>query len=56
MKKTLPLIPVGHPEFKWTSGADVQSTWNRYTGWVPPSGSWIKPVQPIVRTPTFAKA
>ena len=26
-KKTMPWIPVGHPDFKWTSGADVQATW-----------------------------
>ena len=36
VKKTIPRIPVGHPDFKWTSGADVQSTWRKY-GWVPPS-------------------
>ena len=35
-KKTMPWIPVGHPDFVWTSGADVQKTWRRY-GWVPPS-------------------
>ncbi len=35
VKKTMPIIPVGHPDFKWTSGADVQATWKRY-GWVPP--------------------
>jgi hypothetical protein len=33
-----PWIPVGHPDFKWTSGANVQLTWYRYTGWLPPSG------------------
>lgn len=33
-----PIIPVGHPDFKWTSGANVQLTWYRYTGWLPPSG------------------
>lgn len=36
VKKTMPIIPVGHPDFKWTSGADVQSTWRKY-GWTPPS-------------------
>jgi hypothetical protein len=36
VKKTMPIIPVGHPDFKWTSGADVQATWRRY-GWTPPS-------------------
>lgn len=44
-KRTLPLVPVGHPNFKWTSGADVQATWHRYTGWIPPSGNWLKPIE-----------
>lgn len=35
-KRTNPWIPVGHPDFVWTSGADVQKTWRKY-GWVPPS-------------------
>jgi hypothetical protein len=55
MKTTLPLIPVGHPDYKWRSGADVQATWHRYTGWTPPSGSWVKPLQPIQSTPAFIK-
>jgi hypothetical protein len=38
-----PLIPVGHPDFKWTSGADVQATWHRYTGWTPPSANHPQP-------------
>ena len=42
---TMPIIPVGHPSYKWTPGADVQSTWHKYTGWIPPSGRWIKPVE-----------
>lgn len=33
---TLPRVPVGHPDYKWTSGADVQATWRKY-GWTPPS-------------------
>lgn len=37
--RTTPWIPVGHPDFKWTSGADVQATWHRYTGWTPPSAN-----------------
>ncbi len=41
----IPRIPVGHPEYKWSSGADVQATWHKHTGWTPPSGRWIKPVQ-----------
>lgn len=36
MKKTFPWVPVGHPKFQWTSGADVQATWRKY-GWTPPS-------------------
>lgn len=44
-KKTLPLIPVGHPDYKWTSGADVQATWRKY-GWVAPSG---QPSVPVLR-------
>lgn len=55
MKTTLPLIPVNHPDYKWRSGADVQATWHRYTGWTPPSGSWVKPLQPIQSTPAFIK-
>lgn len=35
-RRTEPLIPVGHPEFIWTTGADVQATWRKY-GWTPPS-------------------
>lgn len=42
-KKTLPWIPVGHPDYKWTSGADVQALWRRY-GWTPPSGVAAAPV------------
>jgi hypothetical protein len=34
--KTMPWIPVGHPDFKWSSGADVQALWRKY-GWTPPS-------------------
>lgn len=33
-KRTDPLIPVGHPDYVWTTGADVQATWRRY-GWLP---------------------
>jgi hypothetical protein len=35
-KRTEPWIPVGHPDFKWSTGADVQALWRRY-GWTPPS-------------------
>jgi len=55
-KRTLPLIPVGHPDYKWTSGADVQATWHRYTGWTPPSGRWLKPVIEVEqRAPKFLR-
>lgn len=43
MKRTEPWIPVGHPEYKWTSGADVQATWRKY-GWTPPSGVIAPPL------------
>jgi hypothetical protein len=29
-----PTIPASHPDFKWTTGADVQATWRRF-GWKP---------------------
>jgi hypothetical protein len=44
-KKTNPWIPVGHPDFKWTSGADVQSLWRKY-GWTPPSENMTPPPAP----------
>jgi hypothetical protein len=34
-KRTEPFTPVGHPNYNWTPGADVQATWRRY-GWIPP--------------------
>jgi hypothetical protein len=58
MRKTIPMIPVGHPHYKWTSGADVQATWHKYTGWTPPSGRWIRPAEqePVVRdTPVWVR-
>lgn len=36
MTKTIPWVGVGHPDYKWTSGADVQALWRKY-GWTPPS-------------------
>lgn len=33
-KRTDPIIPVGHPDYVWTNGADVQATWRRF-GWIP---------------------
>jgi hypothetical protein len=35
-RRSDPWIPVGHPDFKWTSHADVQALWRKY-GWTPPS-------------------
>lgn len=51
-KKTVPWIPVGHPEFKWLSGADVQATWRRY-GWTPPSGVAAAPLIVESKTPSW---
>jgi hypothetical protein len=28
-------VPADSPEFKWTSGSDVQATWMRLTDWRP---------------------
>jgi hypothetical protein len=53
-RKTQPWIPVGHPDFKWRSGADVQATWHRYTGWTPPSAG-REPVYVEARTPEWAR-
>jgi hypothetical protein len=53
--RTDPLIPVGHPDFRWTSGADVQATWHRYTGWTPPSASRTQ-FYDAKPTPTFVRA
>jgi hypothetical protein len=49
--KTIPIIPVGHPDFKWTSGADVQATWRKY-GWTPPSEKMTPPPPPL---PSFCE-
>ena len=45
MKKTVPWIPVGHPEFKWSSGSDVQALWRKH-GWTAPSEKIVPP--PVV--------
>jgi hypothetical protein len=45
IKVTKPWIPVGHPDFKWSSGSDVQALWRKY-GWTPPSENIIPP--PVV--------
>jgi hypothetical protein len=39
-KRTEPMIPVGHPKFVWTTGADAQATWRKY-GWQPPEKQTI---------------
>lgn len=44
-KITYPTIPVGHPDYKWTSGADVQATWRRF-GWTPTFGNVFTPIPP----------
>lgn len=53
VKKTMPWVPVGHPDFKWTSGADVQATWRKY-GWTPPSAGRA-PAYVENREPEWAK-
>jgi len=54
IKRTVPWIPAGHPDFKWTSGADVQALWRKH-GWTPPSeGRAMPPPPPIVEEPPFA--
>lgn len=55
LRVTLPMIPVGHPDYKWTSGADVQATWHKYTGWTPPSGRWLKPAETEHTTPLWVQ-
>lgn len=42
MTKTMPWIPVGHPEYRWKSGGDVQALWCKY-GWTAPSTSMTPP-------------
>lgn len=51
-KRTNPYIPVGHPEFRWTTGADVQATWRKY-GWVPPRGEVVPPKQDEGKAPAW---
>ena len=33
--RCLPTVPASDPNFKWTSGSDVQATWMRLTNWRP---------------------
>jgi hypothetical protein len=49
---TKPYIPVGHPDYKWSSGADVQALWRKY-GWTPPSEKMAPP--PPEKEVTFEK-
>lgn len=51
-KRTDPWIPVGHPDFVWTSGADVQKTWRKY-GWTPPSENRTPVYQEPVKEPIW---
>jgi hypothetical protein len=46
MTKTIPWIPVGHPDFKWSSGSDVQALWRKY-GWTAPSEKMTPP--PVIK-------
>jgi hypothetical protein len=50
---TKPWIPVSHPEYKWTSGADVQALWKKY-GWTPPSEK-MTPLPPEKELPAFER-
>lgn len=52
-KRTNPWIPVGHPDFKWTSGADVQALWRKY-GWSAPSEGRAAPPPPPMPEESFA--
>jgi hypothetical protein len=49
---TKPWIPVGHSEYKWTSGADVQALWRKY-GWTPPSEKMTPPPVAKKEEPTW---
>jgi hypothetical protein len=49
-----PWVPVGHPDFKWTSGADVQATWRKH-GWTPPSEHFPPPPAVVREEPTWLR-
>lgn len=55
MKKITPWIPVGHPDFKWTSGSDVQALWRKY-GWTAPSEKMTPPPTPKDQEPLWFAA
>lgn len=52
-KRTDPWIPVGHPNFKWTSGSDVQAIWRKH-GWTPPSEK-MTPPPVVVKEPEWIR-
>lgn len=47
LRKTIPWVPVGHPDYKWSADADVQATWRKY-GWTPPSEGKKQYVEPVL--------
>ena len=51
-KRSDPWIPVGHPDFKWTSHADVQALWRKY-GWTPPSEKRPTPPSVVEKEPEW---
>lgn len=53
-KRTDPWVPVGHPDYIWTSGADVQRTWRKY-GWVPPSEGRPEPLPVPEKEPDWVQ-
>jgi hypothetical protein len=55
LRRVDPMIPVGHPDYKWTSGADVQKTWRKY-GWEPVFGNTFNPILPKEQeSPSFMR-
>ena len=53
-KKTMPWIPVGHPDYKWTSGSDVQAIWRKH-GWTPPSEKMTPPPVVVEKEPEWIR-
>jgi hypothetical protein len=49
-KAVYPSVPI--KDFKWTSGADVQTTWRKH-GWAPPSEKMTPPPPPKQEAPAF---
>jgi hypothetical protein len=54
-RRSDPWIPIGHPDFKWTSGSDVQALWRKY-GWVPPSEQRQTPLPEMTKEPEWITA